>query len=80
MMKNLNIPGIQPTDGRQLDILATGLGSIPLCADVALRSPLSALGFQHTNAATEDGSTFNKAYAEKKTTCREICESDPRAV
>ena len=45
--RNLNIPGIQPTDGRQLDILATGLGSIPLCADVTLRSPLSALDFPH---------------------------------
>ena len=80
LLKNLNIPGIQPTDGRQLDILATGLGSIPLCADVTLRSPLSALGFPHNNAATKDGSTFNKAYTEKKAAYPELCEPDPRAV
>ena len=80
LMRNLNIPGIQPTDGRQLDILATGLGSIPLCADVTLRSPLSALGFPHNNAATKDGSTFAKAYTEKKAAYPELCEPDPRAV
>ena len=79
LLKNLNIPGIQPTDGRQLDILATGLGSIPLCADVTLRSPLSALGFPHNNAATKDGSTFAKAYTEKKAAYPELCEPDPRA-
>ena len=81
LMKNLNIPGIQPTDGRQLDIRTTGLGSIPLCADVTLRSPLSALGFPHDQAATKDGSTFKKAYAEKKAAYHEICDpDDPRSV
>ena len=65
LLRNLNIPGILPSDGRQLDILATGIGRVPLCADVTLRSPLSAMGFPHSQAADVDGSTFKTAYSDK---------------
>ena len=80
LLRNLNIPGILPTDRRQLDILATGVGSIPLCADVTLRSPVSAAGFPHSRATTVDGSTFAEAYRCKKIKYPELHAPDPRAV
>ena len=80
LLRNLNIPGIQPSDGRQLHILATGIGSMPLCADVTLRSPLSALGFPHGHAAAVDGSTFKQAYSDKRRKYNELNPSDPRSI
>ena len=80
LLRNLNIPGILPSDGRQLDILATGIGRVPLCADVTLRSPLSAMGFPHSQAADVDGSTFKTAYSDKARQYPELHPSDPRSL
>ena len=69
LLRNLAIPGIASTDGRQLDILATGLSvyaPLPICADVTLRSPIDHAGAPHGRAANVDGATFRRACQDKE--------------
>ena len=59
---------VDPTDARQIDVLASGLPlhmGRPLFCDVSLRSPLAADGSPHPGATTTDGATFRQAQRDK---------------
>ena len=67
------------TDGRRIDVLATGLpcfGARPLLCDVTVRSPLRGNGLPFPTAAHTNGAVLAKAEQQKETKYKEAIESD----
>jgi hypothetical protein len=68
LLRSLAVPGIAPHDGRQLDVVASGLplfGGRALVGDATLRSPLAGDGSVRDAADRVDGSTFPGARRDK---------------
>ena len=68
-----------PTDGRQLDFVASGLplhAGIPLCCDSTTVAPLHQDGSPWPRAAVEDGVSLRRARADKETKYWELLGSN----
>ena len=82
LLRDLAVPGILPSDTRQLDVVAGGLplyGGRTIVGDATLRSPLSGAGCARFGAATQDGATFPRAREDKAATYWELLTEAARA-
>ena len=78
LLRDSNLEGIAPTDGRQLEIVATGLPleqGVPLGCDVTMVSPLHADGSAWAGADSEAGVALARAEAAKAATYPELVGS-----
>ena len=78
LLRDTGMPGIGPTDGRRLEVIATGLPlyrGVPLGIDATLVSALRADGTPWPRAASEDGVAIARAERAKATTYPELVES-----
>ena len=78
MLRDTSLPTIQPTDGRQLEIVAAGLSfarGAPLGCDVTMVSPLHATGQPWPNAATRNGVAIARGEKDKQDTYPELVNS-----
>ena len=78
-LRDTGVPGIDPTDGRHIELVVTGLPiahGIPAAVDVTLISPLHADGTPWRRAAEKPGSSFARAYRSKRQTYSELVNSN----
>ena len=71
-------PSIDPSDGRKIEIVATGLPmarGLPVAVDATLVSPLHADGSAWAKADVTPGVSFGRARADKKRTYPELFSS-----
>ena len=77
-LRDTAFPGISLTDGRRLEVVATGLPlerGIPLGIDTTLVSPLHANGTVWARADTEPGAAIRRAERDKASTYPELVDS-----
>ncbi len=78
MLRDMGIPGVSTSDGRWLEVVATGLplaGGAPLAVDATMVSPLHADGTPWPAAATRAGAALARAEASKVRTYPELAAS-----
>ena len=71
LLRDSGILNIDPSDGRKIEIVVTGLPlahGIPVAVDATLVSPLHANGTPHRDADKIPGSSFARAENLKETT------------
>ena len=81
-LRDLNIAGIRPTDGRRIEIVADGLTlyhGAQLVIDTTLISALRGDSVPHPRCATEDGVSLVHADKKKRDTYPEFGRSGSRA-
>ena len=79
LLRDLAIPGVAITDGRALEIIATGLPlarGVPLAVDATMVSPLHCDGKPWTRAAAVPGASLERAADSKSSTYPELVDSD----
>ena len=77
-LRDTSIPGIDPSDGRHIEIVATNLPvahGIPIAVDATIVSPLHADGSIWAGAATTPGQSFGRALRDKYRTYPELVDS-----
>ena len=77
-LRDTALPNIDPTDGRRIEIVATGLPlahGIPIAVDATLISPLHADGTPFPHAAYRGGASFRRAENSKARTYPELVNS-----
>ena len=77
-LRDMGIAGIAPTDGRRIEIVATGLPmarGIPLVVDATLVSPLHCNGQPWTNADTRAAVAIQRGERKKDDTYPELVDS-----
>ena len=77
-LRDTGLPTVAATDGRRLEVVATGLPinrGVPLGVDVTVVSPLHADGSAWDQADTEDSVAIRRAERAKATTYPELVES-----
>ena len=78
MLRDMGIPGVQPADGRQLEIVATGLPleqGVPMAVDVTMVSALHGDGTIWADADTVPGVSIRRGERKKATTYPELVSS-----
>ena len=78
LLRDTSLAGIAPSDGRRLEILATGLPlyrGTPMGVDVTLVSPLHADGTPWAGAAESDGAAIRRGERAKRSTYPEMVDS-----
>ena len=65
LMRDMDI-AVQADDGRQVDVVAYGLTSVPLCGDATLVSPLDIHGLPKYGADEHDGAALEAARRRKQ--------------
>ena len=76
-MANTAIQKIGPSDGRKIELVATGLPylrGVPLAIDVRMVSPLHAHGTPFQRASTEPGTAIRRAIRDKHRTYPELVD------
>lgn len=79
MLRDTGVPGIDPNDGRRIDVVATGLPLAhgrPVAVDATLISPLHADGSPWSGAERTPGISFQRALSDKHRTYPELTDSD----
>ena len=79
LLRDLAVPGIAVTDGRALEIIATGLPlarGVPLAVDATMVSPLHFDGKPWARAAAVAGASLDRATGSKASTYPELVGSD----
>ena len=74
-LRDTGVPSIDPSDGRRIEVVATGLPvarGIPVAVDATLVSPLHADGTPFPGADTKAGISFKRAERSKATTYPEL--------
>ena len=77
-LRDTAVPNIDPSDGRRIEVVATGLPiarGIPVAVDATLVSPLHADGTPFSGADTKAGISFRRAERSKVTTYPELVNS-----
>lgn len=77
-LRDTTLPGIDPSDGRNIELVVTGLPvnrGVPLAVDATLVSPLHADGSPLSGAATRPGTALRNARRLKESTYRELLHS-----
>ena len=77
-LRDTAITSIDPSDGRHIEIVATGLPvahGVPIAIDATIVSPLHADGSPWAGAATTPGQSFGRAIRSKHTTYPELVDS-----
>ena len=77
-LRDTTLPGIDPSDGRHIELVVTGLPvnrGVPLAVDATLVSPLHADGSPLPGAATRPGTALRNARRLKENTYRELLHS-----
>lgn len=77
-LRDLNLDGIRPDDGRRLEVIANGLpiyGGMQLAIDTTLVSPVRGDGTARPRAAYVDGAAIAHAEADKASTYPEFSTS-----
>jgi hypothetical protein len=77
-LRDAGLPGIDPGDGRRIEVVATGLPvarGIPVAVDATLVSPLHADGTPFPGADSRAGVSFKRAERSKATTYPELVNS-----
>ena len=67
-LRDMNVPGIDPADGRQIEVVANGLptyGGVQLAIDTTLVSPLTRDGLPHPNTEHTNGARLETALQRK---------------
>ena len=78
-LRDTSVPNIDPSDGRHIEVVATGLPfarGIPIAVDCTLISPLHADGSPWPNAESRPGVSFARAISQKHTTYPELVNSN----
>ena len=78
LLRDTAEPGIDPADGRKVEIVATGLPmarGLPVVVDVTMVSPLHADGSAWAEAAYKPGISFKRARKSKEKTYPELARS-----
>ena len=78
LLRDSGILNIDPSDGRKIEIVVTGLPlahGIPLAIDATLVSPLHANGLPHRDADVTPGSSLIRAERLKEATYPELVSS-----
>ena len=78
LLRDLNLGGVDPHDGRRLEVIANGLplwGGAQLAIDATLVSPVRADGSAQPGAADEDGVQLAVARARKERAYPELLEA-----
>ena len=78
LLRDTALPGIDPEDGRHLEVVASGLPvahGVPIAVDATVVSPLHADGTAWAHAAQRPGQSFQRAYREKEVKYPELCGS-----
>ena len=78
LLRDTGLPGISPTDGRRLQVVATGLPlfrGVPLGIDASLVSPLHADGQPWVGAADRDGVAIDRAERCKRAAYPDLIDS-----
>ena len=81
-LRDLNVDGILPTDGRRIEVITNGLGlfhGAQLAIDTTIVCALRRNGTARPRAAREDGVALEKARQKKETTYPELSRDDGRA-
>ena len=81
-LRDLNIVGIRPSDGRRIEIVADGLPlyhGAQLVIDTTLVCALRGDSIPHPKCATEDGVSLLRAEKKKRDTYPELGERGSRA-
>ena len=78
LLRDTNLPGLDPRGARQLDFVAWGLRGFarPICGDATIVSPLHRDGTPWPDTPDEDGTSFERAIRQKEDTYPEL--SDPK--
>ena len=77
-LKHMGIPGVPASDGRRIEVLATGLPlerGIPMAVDATLVSPLHADGTAWAKADTVAGTSIARGETDKRRTYPELVHS-----
>ena len=77
-LRDCGIPGIDPSDGRNIEVVVTGLPlahGIPVAIHASLVSPLHADGSPHDHAANQPGASLRRAERSKDDTYPELVNS-----
>ena len=77
MLRDSGEQGIDPDDGRRIEVVATGLplhGGVPLAIDATLVSPVNTKGEPHRGAAQHPGTALRAALKDKTDTYPELVE------
>ena len=77
-LRDTALANIAPSDGRRIEVVATGLPiarGIPVAVDATLISPLHADGTPFPGADTKPGISFRRAERSKATTYPELVNS-----
>jgi len=77
-LRDTSVPNIDPSDGRHIEVVATGLPvarGIPIAIDATIISPLHADGTAWKKAAEHPGASFARAISSKHTTYPELVDS-----
>ena len=77
-LRDCGIPGIDPSDGRNIEVVVTGLPlahGIPIAIDASLVSPLHADGSPHDHVANQPGASLRRAERSKDDTYPELVNS-----
>ena len=78
MLRDTAVPNIDPSDGRRIEVVASGLPvahGVPVAVDATMVSPLHADGSAWEQAAWRPGHSFKRAYKDKCKTYPELCSS-----
>ena len=79
LLRDTAVPGLDPADGRKIEVVATGLPvarGVPLAIDATVISPLHADGTAWAKAARVPGQCFARAYKHKEDTYPELVDSN----
>ena len=77
-LRDTSVPNIDPSDGRHIEVVATGLlvaRGIPIAVDATIISPLHADGSPWPKVATHPGASFARVVVSKHITYLELVES-----
>ena len=78
LLRDAGLDGVDPRDGRQIEVVASGLpvcNGVPIAVDVTLVSPVGADGTAHRGAALRPGTCFRPAEKRKAQTYPELVGS-----
>ena len=78
LLRDCGISSIDPRDGRNIEVVVTGLPlghGIPVVIDASIVSPLHADGTPHPKATEQPGASMRRAEKSKNDTYPELVES-----
>ena len=78
MLRDSAVPGIDPDDGRHIEVVASGLPvahGVPVAVDATMISPLHADGTAWAKTARIPGHSFLRARKDKEDKYPELCHS-----